>query len=66
MIWEYLILVAVLAWAVFYLWRTLFRKKGCSCGSCSTGKNNNCQMYGPGDACHQGEKQENSVNRKNF
>lgn len=56
MIWEYLILAAVLAWAVFYLWRTFFRKKGCSCGSCSTPKNENCQLYGLGDECQEEKK----------
>lgn len=34
MFWEYLILVILLAWAVFYIWKTFFRKKGCSCESC--------------------------------
>jgi hypothetical protein len=62
MIWEYLILIAVLAWAVFYLWRTFFRKKGCSCGSCPSAKNTTCQSYGPGDECQQEEKAGKALN----
>jgi hypothetical protein len=34
MFWEYLILGVLLAWAVFYIWKSFFRKKGCSCDSC--------------------------------
>ncbi|GAB6057524.1 hypothetical protein JCM31598_06410 [Desulfonatronum parangueonense] len=34
MIWEYLILGLLLAWAVFYIWKSFFKKKGCSCDSC--------------------------------
>ena len=34
MFWEYLILGVLLAWAVFYIWKSFFKKKGCSCDSC--------------------------------
>lgn len=41
--WEYLLLILLLAWAVFYLWRIFFRKKGCTCDSCPSAENNCCQ-----------------------
>ncbi len=49
MMWEYLVLAAILAWALFYLWRTLFRKKGCSCGTCPASKKEGCAPQGLGD-----------------
>ena len=64
MIWEYFILFAVLGWAVFYLWRTLFRKKGCSCASCPSAQNNGCQSYGPDHPCRQEEKAGKAVSRE--
>jgi hypothetical protein len=36
MIWEYLIVGIVFGCAVYYLWRTLFQKRGCVCGPCSS------------------------------
>jgi len=49
MIWEYLILAAVLAWAVYYLWRTFLKKKGCSCGTCPSAKQEGCASQDLGD-----------------
>ncbi len=31
--WEYVIVAVIVGWAGYYLWKTLFRKKGCSCSS---------------------------------
>ncbi|MDY0163460.1 hypothetical protein [Desulfobotulus sp.] len=42
MLWEYLILFLLIGWACFYLWRTFFRKKGCSCDSCPSAGNGPC------------------------
>jgi hypothetical protein len=42
MIWEYLILAALLAWALFYLWRTFFAKRGCGCGQCPSAPEGGC------------------------
>ncbi len=42
MIWEYLILAVIVAWAVFYLWRMFFQKKGCVCESCPSAKKDGC------------------------
>lgn len=50
MIWEYLILLAVLAWAVHYLWRTFYKKKGCSCAGCPAAKKSACSIQGIGDS----------------
>ncbi|HDQ40385.1 MAG TPA: FeoB-associated Cys-rich membrane protein [Desulfonatronum sp.] len=49
MIWEYLILAAVLAWAVYYLWRTFFKKKGCSCDTCPAATRQGCVSQGLND-----------------
>jgi len=49
MSWEGLILAAVLAWAVYYLWRTFFRQKGCSCGTCPSAKQEGCAAQNLGD-----------------
>ena len=51
MIWEYLILAALLAWAIFYLWRTFFRKGGCACGSCPSAKSQGCPTQGTSAMC---------------
>ncbi len=58
MIWEYLILGLVVAWAVYYLWRTLFQKKGCACGSCPSAKNMNCESQSLSQMCSQEENTE--------
>ena len=42
MVWEYLVLAVILVWAVFYLWRTFFQKKGCVCDSCPSAKKDSC------------------------
>ncbi|MCW7754855.1 FeoB-associated Cys-rich membrane protein [Desulfobotulus sp. H1] len=42
MFWEYLILIAIVAWAIFYLWHIFFRKKGCSCDSCPSACDTSC------------------------
>ena len=34
MFWEYLILGVLVGWAVYYIWKSFFKKKGCSCDSC--------------------------------
>lgn len=44
MFWEYIVLAAVLGWAVFFLWRTFVRKRGCACGDCPAAKKASCQM----------------------
>lgn len=49
MIWEYLLLAVILAWAVYFLWRTFFKKKGCSCTSCPLSKEDGCASPGLGD-----------------
>lgn len=49
MIWEYLILFAVLAWAVYYLWLTFYKNKGCSCADCPAAKKSGCSVQGAGD-----------------
>eukprot|EP01022_Parablepharisma_sp_SALTPOND_P012959 TRINITY_DN1687_c2_g1_i1.p1 TRINITY_DN1687_c2_g1~~TRINITY_DN1687_c2_g1_i1.p1 ORF type:complete len:978 (+),score=228.69 TRINITY_DN1687_c2_g1_i1:6273-9206(+) len=36
--WQYLIVAVIIGWAVYYIWKTYARKKGCSCGS------KNCSM----------------------
>ncbi|MFO8083570.1 MAG: FeoB-associated Cys-rich membrane protein [Desulfobacterales bacterium] len=64
MIWEYLILAAALAWAVFYLWRSLFRKKGCSCESCPSANNDACQSNEPGCLNRQEEKPGNAADSR--
>lgn len=60
MFWEYLVLGVVMAWAVFYLWRTFFRKKGCSCGDCPSATKEGCAPQGLGDLrqCPEGEGKE--------
>ncbi|QJT10975.1 hypothetical protein [Oceanidesulfovibrio marinus] len=37
--WEYLIVALIVGWAVYFVWKTFFRKRGCSCGSgtCDSG-----------------------------
>ncbi len=49
MLWEYLILGVVLVWALFYLWRTFFKKKGCSCDSCPAAPKDDGSVQGLGD-----------------
>ena len=51
MIWDYLILGAILAWALYYLWRTFFRKRGCSCGGCPSGSKVRCPVSAAAESC---------------
>lgn len=66
MIWEYLILALVVAWAVYYLWRTMFQKKGCSCGTCPSKKNMDCQSQSLIQMCSQEEKTEKRGNSSEY
>ncbi len=65
MTYEHVILAVVVAWAVYYLWRTLFRNRGCACGSCPSGVKENCctpdrgNPAGPPESCGT-NKQSNS------
>ncbi len=55
MIWEYLLLAAALVWAVLYLRRVLFQKKGCSCESCPSAQKDACR---PNESdCLSGQKE---------
>ena len=67
MIWEYVILFAVLAWALFYLWRVMFKKKGCSCGDCPASRKSACSSQGIGGlrGCpeDEGEKKSGKVGK---
>ena len=57
MTYEHVILGLVVAWAVYFLWRTLFRNRGCACGSCpSAVKGNGCandpnSLAAPPESC---------------
>ncbi len=46
MIWEYLILALIVILALLYLWRTFFRKGGCSCSSCPSAMKEDCASGG--------------------
>lgn len=47
MLWEYILLAGIVTLAVVYLWRTLFRKKGCSCESCPSAQRSACTEERP-------------------
>lgn len=51
MVWEYLILGAIVGLSVFYLWRTFFRKGGCACGSCPSANSRGCPTQGTSALC---------------
>jgi hypothetical protein len=67
MIWEYLVLAAVLAWAVFFLWRTFAKKKCCTCETCPSSTKESCLKPGLGDLRQSPENEEGTedgVSRK--
>lgn len=53
--WQYIIVAAIIGWAVYYLWKTYARRKGCGCGSstCSVaaGKESNGHQKGHPGCC---------------
>jgi hypothetical protein len=58
MLWEYLVLGVILVWAVYYVWKTLFRKKGCSCESCPASTRQGCAQQTLGDLRSQAPREE--------
>lgn len=58
--WEYVIVALIVGWAGYYLWKTLYRKKGCTCSNKSCTQSNKADST----ACCRGQSELKTLSEK--